>query len=82
MANVSPEVVLGMPFLILSDADVDFLGWELQWRTYTTKEALPTTRCFKLVEMKEFAAAILDPKHKTFVVYVASLSFIPLNAKP
>ena len=29
VANVSPEVVFGMPFLILSGADVDFLGWEL-----------------------------------------------------
>ena len=30
MANASPEVVLGMPFLILSSADVDFLNRELQ----------------------------------------------------
>ena len=29
MANVSPEIVLGMPFLTLSDANVDLLGWEL-----------------------------------------------------
>ena len=30
VANVSPKVVLGMPFLILSGADVDFSGWELR----------------------------------------------------
>ena len=30
MANVSPEVVLGMPFLTLSDADVDFLDQDLR----------------------------------------------------
>ena len=29
VANVSPEVVLGMPFLTLSGADVDFPGREL-----------------------------------------------------
>ena len=29
VANVSPDVVLGMPFLILSGADVDFLKREL-----------------------------------------------------
>ena len=29
VANVSPKVVFGMPFLTLSDADVDFLDWEL-----------------------------------------------------
>ena len=30
MANVSPEVVLGMSFLTFSSADVDFLDWELR----------------------------------------------------
>ena len=30
VANVSPEVVLGMLFLTLSGADVDFLGRELR----------------------------------------------------
>ena len=30
VANISPEVVLGMPFLILSSADIDFLGWKLR----------------------------------------------------
>ena len=30
VANVSPEVVLGMPFLTLSSADVDFSGRELR----------------------------------------------------
>ena len=29
VANGSPEVVLGIPFLILSSADIDFLGWKL-----------------------------------------------------
>ena len=29
IANVSPEVVFGIFFFTLSDADVDFLDWEL-----------------------------------------------------
>ena len=78
VANVSPKVVLGMPFLTLSGADVDFAGWELRWRTYTTEEALPTTRRVELVDKKEFAAAALDPEHETYVVYIASLSSTPL----
>ena len=53
MANVSPEVVLRMPFLTLSSAYVDFLNWELRWRTYTTEEALATTRHVELVGKKE-----------------------------
>ena len=29
VANVSPEIVFGMPFLTLNGASVDFLGWKL-----------------------------------------------------
>ena len=76
MANVSLEVVLGMSFLILSSADVDFLDREFRWRTYTTKEALPTTKRIEIVVKKEFAAAELDPEHETYVVYVGSVSFV------
>ena len=43
LADISMEVVLGMPFLSLSNADVQFAEKELTWRTYTTKKALPTT---------------------------------------
>ena len=80
VANVSPKVVFGMPFLTLSGADVDFSGRELRWRTYTTEEVLPTTRRVELVGKKEFAAAALDPEHETYVVHVASLSSAPLVA--
>ena len=85
MANISPEIVLGMPFLTLNGADVDFSGWKLKWKTYTVEEALPTTRRVKLVGKKKFAAAALDSKSETFIVHVASLSsdalpsFFPLN---
>ena len=88
VANVSPEVVLGMLFLILNGANVDFLGLELRWRTYSTKEALPTTRRVKLVGKKEFVAAALNPKHETYVVYAGSVSSdtlpssSPLNIHP
>ena len=77
VANISPKVVLGMLFLILSDADVDFSGWELWWRTYTTEEAFSTIRCVELVRKKEFAAAVLNPKHKTYVVHIPPLSSTP-----
>ena len=73
VANVSPDVVLGMPFLTLSGADVDFPKRELRWRSYTIEEALPTTKQVELVGKKEFAAVALDPGHETFVVHVAFL---------
>ena len=73
VANVSPKVVFEMPFLTLSDADVDFLVWKLRWKTYTPKDAFLTTRRIELVGKKEFVAAALDPESETFVVHVASL---------
>ena len=74
VANVSLEIVLRMLFLTLSGVDVDFSGRELRWRTYTTKEDLPTTRHIKLVGKKEFTAAALNPEHETYVVHDTSLS--------
>ena len=74
VANVSLEVVFKMLFLILSGADVDFLGRELRWRTYSIEEALPTIRRVELVDKTEFAAAVLDLEHETYVVYVGSVS--------
>ena len=82
VANVSPEVVLKIFFLTLSNADIDFLGRELRWRTYTTEEALPTTRHIKLIGKKQFVTTALDLEHKTFVFYIASLSSTLLNARP
>ena len=78
MANVSLKVVLGMLFLTLSNADIDFLGQERRWKTYTNKEVLPTIRRVELVRKKEFAAAALNPKHETYVVHIASFSSTPL----
>ena len=82
IANVWPEVVLEMLFFTLSGVDVDFSGQKPRWRIYTTKEALLTTRHVELVGKNEFAVAAFDLKHKTFVVHVASLHSIPLDAKP
>ena len=77
VANVSPEVVFGMLFLTLSNADVDFLDRDLRWRTYTTEETFLNNRSVKLVGKKEFAAVLLNPEHETFVVYIASRNLIP-----
>ena len=44
------EVVLGMPFLIFSNADIQFAEKELTWRIYTTKKALTTTRQVEIID--------------------------------
>ena len=83
VANISLEVVLGMPFFILSCADINFSGCELWWRTYNTKKALPTIRRIELVGKKEFAAAAFEPDYETYVVHVGSVNSNALpNSSP
>ena len=65
-----------MLFLIVSGADVDFFGREFRLRTYTTEEALPTTRRVELLGKKEFVATELDPEYEIYVVHVGSVSSI------
>ena len=60
VAHISPKIVFEMSFLTLSDADVDFSGRKLRWRTYTTEKTLLTTRCVGLVGKKEFTATTLN----------------------
>ena len=74
LANVSPDIVLEMPFLTMSNVDVNFQARDLQWRFYITGELFLTIRQVELIGKKEFAAVVLDPEHKAFVVHVAALS--------
>ena len=68
------EVVLGMPFLALSNANIEFTGLEkFTWGSYTTIEALPTTNRVELIDKKEFTKAASKEKSETFVVHVATL---------
>ena len=67
------KVVLGMPFLIFNNADVQFAEKKLTWRTYTTKKAFPTTRQVKIINQKKFAKAALDKNIEAFVVHVSFL---------
>ena len=82
LADISAEVVLGMPFLTLSNADVQFVEKELTWRSYTTAEALPTIKRVELINKKEFAKAALDENSETFVVHVTSLCSTTLSVHP
>ncbi len=74
LADVRPDIVLGIPFLTISNADIDFQARDLQWKSYTTGEVLSTTRWVELIGKKEFVAAALDLEYETFVVYIAVLS--------
>ena len=44
VVDTSMEVVLGILFLTLSNANIGFLDKKLPWRTYSIVKALPTTK--------------------------------------
>lgn len=71
LANVKPDIVLGIFFLTINNANVNFKAQNLQWRSYTTAKVLLTIRKIKLIEKKKFIIAILYSDYKTFVVYIA-----------
>ena len=73
------EVVLGMPCLSFSDVNIWFVERKITWRRYTTAVALPMTQRVKLINKKEFAAAVLDADNKTFVVHIAALDIKGTN---
>ena len=52
LADLSVEVVLGIPFLILSNANIQFARKKLTWRSYTTAEALPITKRVEILDKK------------------------------
>ena len=62
-----------MPFLNLSNANIQFAEKELTCRSYTTKEVLSTTRWVELIDKKKFTKATLDKNVEVFVVHVAFL---------
>ena len=67
------EVVLGMSFFTLGNADIQFAKKELIWRTYITEEALSTICRVKIIDQKEFAKVALDKNVEAFVVHFSSL---------
>ncbi len=74
LANISIEVILGMLFLFLGNADVKFTELKkLTQKSYTTAEVLPTTSWVELIDKREFAKATLDDNSETFVIHVSIL---------
>ena len=71
VADIKFEVILGMPFLKFSNADVSFGEEALTWRTYTTNKALLTTEQVQIINKKDFVIAALDANSETFVVHLA-----------
>ena len=71
VANTKFKMVLKMPFLKISNADIAFNKGTLTWKLYTTNKALPTIKRVQLVNPKKFVIAALDVDSETFIIYVA-----------
>ena len=74
LADVKPNIVLEMFFLTMNNADIDFQAQDLQWRSYTTRDILLTTKQIELIEKNEFITAAFDSEYKVFIVHAAVLS--------
>ncbi len=74
LADTNMEVVLGMPFLSLNNANVKFAKLEkLIWSFYTAAEALLFTSWVEFFNKKEFTKIALDRNFETFVIHAAVL---------
>lgn len=82
LADTSVEVVLGMPFLTFSNADIQFAEKEFTWRFYIVAEALPTTKQVELINKKESAKVALDEESEIFMVHVAALQAPEMTIYP
>ena len=70
VADTKFEVILGMLFLKISNADVLFDKKTLIQKTFTTNKALFTTKQVQIVDPKKFVIAALDVNNKMFVIHV------------
>lgn len=58
----------------MSNIDINFQTWDLQQRSYTTEDVLPTIKRVELIGKNKFAVATLDSQNKAFVVYIIALN--------
>ena len=73
LADTSMKVAQGIPFLAVTNEDIQFGAERLTWRSYTAVEALRTARRVELIDKYEFAKAAIDENSETFVVHFAAL---------
>ena len=68
------QMILEISSLTISNANIQFSGKEITWKTYTPEDVLLTTCWIELIDKKKFAKAALDENIEAFVGYVASLT--------
>lgn len=78
------EVILGIPFLFLSNANVKFIeqSGKLTWRSYNIVKALPIITSVESINNKEFAKATLEENSKSFMMHIAALETMSMSIYP
>lgn len=67
------EIVLGMSFLALSYAKIQFKDEILTWKFYATTKALLIAKQIELIKKHKFAYAALAKNFETLVIYIIDL---------
>lgn len=73
LTDIGMEVVLRIPFLIFSNAHMQFIDKKAEWKIYTTVEVLPTIKKLKFNDKSEFVTAPLNENIEKFVVHIIIL---------
>ena len=77
LADISMDITLCMPFPSLSNIEINFVDCHIDQKLYVIIKVFLTTMQVKLIGKKKFAAVVLDPEDKAFVVYI---TFINLDS--
>lgn len=73
LANTNIKVILRMPFLLPSNANIDFETRDFTWKKYSAIKVLLITRRVQLIGQQKFVKVAINENLKTFVVYIAGL---------
>lgn len=67
------EVVLDMPFLILSNANILFAKQKLIWRLHILAKTLGMTKRMEIINQKKCLATALNLSKEVFVIHMTYL---------
>ncbi len=81
LANIGQDVVFKMSFLSMSNADINFHAWDVEWRPYNIEDVLLTTRQVEQVRKKTFADTVFNQEHESFIVYIAFFTGFDLGVE-
>lgn len=79
LANISVKMMLKMPFLTFSNANLQFAKKKLIWRCYITAKALPNIKQVQFINKREFDKAAIDKNVKAFLVHMIFFSYKKLT---